>query len=35
VDIGIVGTALLAAWEQGGAEQYEALLHQLRSATSE
>jgi tryptophan synthase alpha chain len=35
VDIGIVGTALLAAWEQGGREQYEALLRELRSATSE
>lgn len=33
-DIGIVGTALLAAWEQGGAEQYEALLQDLRAATT-
>ena len=33
VDIGIVGTALLAAWEQG--EQYEALLQDLCGATSE
>jgi tryptophan synthase alpha chain len=35
VDIGIVGTALLAAWEHGGREQYEALLQELRAATSE
>jgi tryptophan synthase alpha chain len=35
VDIGIVGTALLAAWEHGGAKQYEALLQELRAATSE
>jgi tryptophan synthase alpha chain len=35
VDIGIVGTALLTAWEQGGAEQYEALLQALRAATSD
>lgn len=34
VDIGIVGTALLAAWEQGGAEQYEALSQELRAATA-
>jgi hypothetical protein len=33
VDIGIVGTALLAAWEQGGAQQYEALLQELHAAT--
>lgn len=33
-DIGIVGTALLAAWEQGGAEPYEALLQDLRAATT-
>ena len=33
-DIGIIGTALLAAWEQGGAEQYEALLQDLRAATT-
>jgi tryptophan synthase alpha chain len=33
VDIGIVGTALLAAWEQGGAEPYEALLQDLHAAT--
>ncbi|MEE8304320.1 MAG: tryptophan synthase subunit alpha, partial [Candidatus Tectomicrobia bacterium] len=26
VDIGIVGTALLAAWEQGGTKRYETLL---------
>jgi tryptophan synthase alpha chain len=35
VDIGVVGTALLAAWEQGGAEQYEALLQELRAAMSD
>jgi len=33
-DIGIIGTALLAAWEQGGAQQYEALLQDLRAATT-
>jgi tryptophan synthase alpha chain len=33
IDIGTVGTALLAAWEQGGAAQYEALLQELRRAT--
>jgi len=33
-DIGIVGTALLAAWEQGGAEPYETLLQDLRAATT-
>jgi tryptophan synthase alpha chain len=33
VDISIVGTALLAAWEQGGASQYEALLQELHAAT--
>jgi tryptophan synthase alpha chain len=33
VDIGVVGTALLAAWEQGGAQQYEALLQELGAAT--
>lgn len=32
-DIGIVGTALLTAWEQGGAAQYEALLQDLRLGT--
>lgn len=32
-DIGIVGTALLAAWEQGGRERYEALLQELSAAT--
>ena len=32
-DIGVVGTALLAAWEQGGAARYEALLQELRAAT--
>jgi tryptophan synthase alpha chain len=34
VDIGVVGTALLAAWEQGGVAQYEALLQDLHAATS-
>ncbi len=34
VDIGIVGTALLTAWEQGGAQQYDTLLQDLCSATS-
>jgi tryptophan synthase alpha chain len=33
VDIGIVGTALLAAWEQGGAAQYATLLQDLQAAT--
>jgi tryptophan synthase alpha chain len=33
VDIGVVGTALLTAWEQGGATRYEALLQELRAAT--
>jgi len=33
-DIGIIGTALLAAWEQGKARQYEALLQDLRAATT-
>jgi tryptophan synthase alpha chain len=32
VDIGIVGTALLTTWEQGGAKQYETLLQELRAA---
>lgn len=32
VDIGIVGTALLHAWEQGGAPRYEALLQDLQAA---
>ncbi len=31
-DIGIIGTALLTAWEQGGAKQYETLLQDLRAA---
>jgi tryptophan synthase alpha chain len=35
VDIGIVGTALLAAWEQGGAARYETLLQELRAATTD
>ena len=34
VDIGIVGTALLTAWEQGGAKPYETLLQELRAATA-
>ena len=34
VDIGIVGTVLLTTWEQGGAEQYETLLQELRAATA-
>jgi tryptophan synthase alpha chain len=34
VDIGVVGTALLAAWEQGGAEQYTALLQELHAAVT-
>ena len=32
-DIGTVGTALLIAWEQGGARQYEALLQDLSTGT--
>ncbi|MGE3539724.1 MAG: tryptophan synthase subunit alpha [Candidatus Tectimicrobiota bacterium] len=32
-DIGVVGTALLAAWEQGGSVRYEALLQDLRAGT--
>lgn len=35
VDIGIVGTALLAAWEQGGAARYAALLQTLHAAVAE
>jgi tryptophan synthase alpha chain len=35
VEIGIVGTALLTAWEQGGMGQYEALLQELRAATND
>lgn len=34
VDIGIIGTALLTAWEQGGAEHYRALLQELASAVT-
>lgn len=34
VDIGVVGTALLAAWEQGGARQYTTLLQELQSAVT-
>ena len=33
VDISIVGTALLAVWEQGGATEYEVLLRELRTGT--
>ena len=33
-DIGVIGTALLAAWEQGGLKQYETLLQDLRAATT-
>jgi tryptophan synthase alpha chain len=33
-DIGIVGTALLAAWEQGGEAQYARLLYDLQAATA-
>ena len=33
VDIGIVGTALLEAWEAGGPEPYQALLQDLSAAT--
>jgi tryptophan synthase alpha chain len=33
-DIGVVGTALLAAWEEGGAARYRALLQGLRAATT-
>jgi tryptophan synthase alpha chain len=33
VDIGIIGTALLTAWEQGGAAHYEILLQDLQAAT--
>ena len=32
VDIGIIGTALLSAWEQGGRNRYGALLHDLAAA---
>ena len=32
-DMGILGTALLTTWEQGGAVQYERLLQDLRAAT--
>ena len=34
VDIGIIGTALLTAWEQGGAERYSALLQELASVAA-
>ena len=33
VDIGIIGTALLTAWEQGGVVHYETLLQDLQAAT--
>ena len=32
VDVGIIGTALLTAWEQGGLKSYSALLEELASA---
>ena len=32
-DMGILGTALLTAWEQGGATQYAQLLQDLHAAT--
>ena len=32
-DMGILGTALLTTWEQGGAAQYEQLLQDLHAAT--
>ena len=32
VDVGIIGTALLTAWEQGGIKSYSALLQELSSA---
>ncbi len=35
VDIGIVGTALLEAWEEGGVERYTALLQDLLAATTD
>lgn len=35
VDMGIVGTALLNAWEQGGEARYEALLNELHAAASD
>ena len=34
VDIGIIGTALLTAWEQGGMEGYSTLLHELTAAST-
>lgn len=34
VEIGIIGTALLTAWEQGGAEQYQKLLQNLQAGTT-
>ena len=33
VDVGIIGTALLTAWEQGGLKSYSALLQELSSAS--
>ncbi len=35
VDIGIIGTALLTAWKEGGAERYHALLQELTSAATQ
>jgi len=34
VDIAVVGTALLVAWEQGGVAPYSALLQELHAAAS-
>ena len=33
VDIGVIGTALLSAWEQGGRKTYGALLQELAAAS--
>jgi hypothetical protein len=34
VDIAIIGTALLEAWEQGGATRYEQLLREMTAAAA-
>jgi tryptophan synthase alpha chain len=34
IDIAIIGTALLEAWEQGGATQYEKLLREMATAAA-
>jgi tryptophan synthase alpha chain len=34
VDIATIGTALLEAWEQGGAPQYERLLRDMVTAAA-